>query len=482
MYNSAGGRIQKHEGWRARAFEIQHSYWGRWPEVSYKNHAETIAQLKSQLDEVRNKCRIALDKISVEEFEQESNNGSKAEFAELMKSLSLNCSTDMIDFAGKIMAESFKLLKIPPPCDFFVLAIGSLARGEATPYSDLEYLFLVDEKSQGIEEYFENLAMTSYFLIGNLGETTLEYMNIAELKDWFSDKAISGFKIDGLQVKAGNIPTGNGLTETTNRFIVTASELVLEHERILFKPDASALKGDLTAMLKFIKVVYHHDNMLNNNYDHFLHSISQQPVPDRRNEVNKDMLKADAKKFNFKPDQKVVEQGFTVDVKKELYRFPSILLLDLSIVLQCSGENAWETADKLLSEGHISDCLHASLKFMLACACYIRLSAYLYHDSHNDRVSVAPKSFTLSKGNDGQQASKRHRKWCTPGGLYLAFCETSMPIKQRLSVLLSDDEPCNFSENLRSLEVAGKPWRFTFFSLYSAGRFMDALDLFGTAK
>ena len=70
-----------------------------------------------------------------------------------------------------------------------------------------------------------------------------------------------------------------------------------------------------------------------------------------------EMLKADTTKFNFTPYKDVNDRGFTVDVKKELYRFPSILLLDLSIVLQCAEENSWMTADKLLTDGHISNYL-----------------------------------------------------------------------------------------------------------------------------
>ena len=83
------------------------------------------------------------------------------------------------------------------------------ARGEATPYSDLEYLFLVDESTPESMRYFETLSMISYFLMGDLGETKLSYMAVQELHGWFDDKAKNGFKIDGLAKGAGNIPTGH---------------------------------------------------------------------------------------------------------------------------------------------------------------------------------------------------------------------------------------------------------------------------------
>lgn len=92
-----------------------------------------------------------------------------------------------MNFAGKIIQASIDALVQKPPCDFQAVAIGSLPKGEATPYSDLEYLFLVEKKTEMTVRYFENLAMTSYFLIGNLGETKLSYMAIDELQGWFDD-------------------------------------------------------------------------------------------------------------------------------------------------------------------------------------------------------------------------------------------------------------------------------------------------------
>ena len=54
------------------------------------------------------------------------------------------------------------------------------------------------------------LALTSYFLIGNLSETKLSYMAIKELQGWFHDTSKNGFKIEGLLEGAGNTLTGNG--------------------------------------------------------------------------------------------------------------------------------------------------------------------------------------------------------------------------------------------------------------------------------
>ena len=55
-----------------------------------------------------------------------------------MRKISVDCSEDMRKFAGKIIEMSVNMLKQNAPCSFEAVAIGSIARGEATPYSDLE--------------------------------------------------------------------------------------------------------------------------------------------------------------------------------------------------------------------------------------------------------------------------------------------------------------------------------------------------------
>ena len=69
-------------------------------------------------------------------------------------------------------------------------------------------MFFVQEKKD---------ELSVYFVIGNLQETPLKYMNIEELKN-FQDNGINGFKIDGLQQKAGIIPTGKGTKEQKSSF------------------------------------------------------------------------------------------------------------------------------------------------------------------------------------------------------------------------------------------------------------------------
>ena len=323
-------------------------------------------------------------------------------------------------------------------------------------------------------EYFERLAMSTYFLIGNLGETTLDYMDIVELRGWFKDCAKSGFKIDGLEEKAGNIPTGNGRLESVNHFIATPEELAARYTKVLCSPDEEkALRGDFTAMLTYTTVIYQHGKAGLRNQ--FISQISQVQIPKRQILVNTEMLKKDTAKFNFEPDVRVIYKGFTVDVKKELYRFPSILLLDLAIVFNTAGTTAWETIHLLKSNGFISDYLHESLSFILACACYIRLSAYLHYDSHNDRISVAPKH-KIDHQATQYPVLPQHQRWFTPFDLYVQLCQVSAPIKRQITSLLSSSNVDGCLPKLTEIN-ADHNWSWTFQAMFSAGRHKEALEL-----
>lgn len=98
--------------------------------------------------------------------------------------LAREVNSDMLKFVNLIVEEAVSICG-KSPCLFSVAALGSLARGETTPYSsNLEFMFLDDAKDKSTEPYFELLAMTVYFIIGSLCETKLKYLAIEELTIW----------------------------------------------------------------------------------------------------------------------------------------------------------------------------------------------------------------------------------------------------------------------------------------------------------
>ena len=243
LYNSNSARKPADEQWVEKAFELQKLYWGENSVVDLEAQKTLTKKLKITLGCIRDKYRKEIQHTErlVAQFDgNHTNSATQTEYHKLMMKVSLGCSDDMRNFARLVLGESVRVLKTKPACAFETVAIGSIARGEATPYSDLEYLFLIKNRAKKTARYFEILAMTSYFLIGNLGETKLSYMAIEELHGWFDDKSKNGFKIDGVAKGAGNIPTGNGL-KNVNHFIITPEQLAKRYKTILDKDRKSVV-------------------------------------------------------------------------------------------------------------------------------------------------------------------------------------------------------------------------------------------------
>ena len=150
---------------------------------------------------------------------------------------------------------------------------------------------------------------------------------------------------------------------------------------------------------------------------------------DSRIDANRKMLRGDAQKFNFEPDAEFHDKRFNANVKKELYRFPSIILMDISIILGHTKKSSWETLDSFAQQKCLPQYMLSALRFSLATAVYVRLSAYLYHDSHDDRVSVRQLP------NEHQSGEGNHvgRRWFLSQDMFSALFNKLLPLKFQLS-------------------------------------------------
>ena len=443
LYNSVNVRQPDDEEWHKKVFSTQMDYWKEHSQMTYEQHRSLKFQLQSELRSIRevNNREVAGSEYLVNNLEQTIRQACETDhaFYDFMKTLSIRCSEDMLKFTRRIIQSSIDILNDKPSCEFTVVAIGSIARGEATPYSDLEYLFLVEDNNQEAASYFEQLAITTYFLIGNLGETKLTNFDIEELNGWFDDRAKSGFKIDGLAKGAGNIPTGRG-TEDRNHFITTPRQLSERYKRFLDNPcPQQGLHGDITQLLKYRKKIYQYGS--SDLYDDVENTLEKIPISLSRQAANVRMLTYDLMKYDFVPSTAGLERrGFSINVKKDLYRFPSILLLDLSVLFNDHSETSWHALESLRNSSHLSPDLYSTMQFLLASATYIRLQTYLHHDSQDDRISVTKVNKMVHEPktlpDDGSISTRR---WFLPSKLFQKLSALSVPLKHALCVHVSID-------------------------------------------
>ena len=317
-------------------------------------------------------------------------------FCESMKMITVTCNEKMLDFAQQVVEDAVNIVGTPP-CAFTVAAKGSLAQGEATPYSDIEFFFIIETKTAETKQYFMNLAMNIYFLIGNLQETKLKYMNISELKDWFEDGEMNGVKIDGLQRGAGNIPTGNGETDRKNKYINSEEEFSEKFKMVFANPDPEeAIQGDDSAMLAFTSEIYSYQR---NFLDDFVRKQKQIRMNLSRQQITEDMLENDIAEYEL--DIATFVEDNVVEVKPKIYRYPSLIILDLSILYQIHASSSWDALEQLSRTGNISPSIKQALHNLLATASYIRMCTYLFHKSQNENMVLPTIPPTQRKRNTG---------------------------------------------------------------------------------
>lgn len=412
LYNSCAVR-EPNGKWREKAFDVQKLYWSDEVSLTYAKQKHITDELKAELQAIRQRCSkwlahpteemekwpTAIEELS--KLSQDQIYSISKTFVQKMRIVSDLCNDEMVRFSRLCVEKAVKLCG-ESPCKFAAVAIGSIARGETTPYSDLEFIFLVSNKTSKTIPYFERLALTCYFVIGNLGETKLKYMNIQELKNWFNDRAQSGFKIDGLKECAGNIPTGNGGTHAQNRFILTPEQLKKRYKKVASKPKWSkALKGDLSAMMASTKLIYGDPDLLE-EFNSFKNEYSNNW---ERLFANHGMLEQDLSRY-----EGYMEDLRFMDIKKEIFRYPTLFLFNLKIFCQATSSNSWKVIEELSNKKVLQQPLESSLKLLLSAALYIRMSTYLYHDSQSNYVSVQTEHSQYLESAD---------QWSIPFGLHL---------------------------------------------------------------
>jgi tetratricopeptide (TPR) repeat protein len=288
-----------------------------------------------------------------------------------------------------------------PPCKFSILGLGSTAREEATPYSDLEFCILVEKSTDTALQYFTDFTNFLHLKVVELGETILPSLGIQSLNDyysgnsendWFYDHGRRGFSFDGAMPWASKTP--NGRYETFNKpwiqsLIKTPKDMAsLLTETSIFKEGyhladvlstCSLICGNFQLFEEytdFMREYIHEtvDNCISAEVNIGLaYHVNPMPWKER---ILQELIEV-RREYHHSLSNYVRKPGETYAVKTDIYRFPSLVVQYVGKYFDVQCSSSWQTIDKLVSAKILSPETAHNLRTVLCIAAELRLRTYL---------------------------------------------------------------------------------------------------------
>ncbi|CAK8679856.1 unnamed protein product [Clavelina lepadiformis] len=245
------------------------------------------------------------------------------------------------------------------PCKFSITGMGSLARGEITPYSDFEHCILLKEGVQYRENYQSILEYLRWFsvifnvIVVNLQETIVPCVNIPSLADpkktdgssWLFDVPTKcGISFDGMKFFACKMPLGR--TEKTQQKPWTTELIRSKNKKGHFMELMPVLQEDLEN-LEVLSSIYH----------------------------------AESKK--------------KLDIKRVVYRSSTLFVAALTSLHAVVEGSTFSAINQMLENKLITEETAHLLSYAVAASCQVRLLVYMKEQSQDDHINKDMPQQTL---------------------------------------------------------------------------------------
>lgn len=319
--------------------------------------------------------------------------------------------TSMVEDCIQVMSN--------PPCKFSILGLGSTAREEATPYSDLEFCILVERNEDSVLKYFNDFTNLLHLKVVELGETILPSLGIKSLNDyystskeddWFYDDGPRGFSFDGAMPWASKTPKGRD--ETVNKpWVQSLIKTPKDMAGLLTKKSILKEGYHLADVLSTCSLICG-DSPLFEAYRRSLkdclNETSENCTSDEswKDKVLQELIIVNKKYHNFLADY-IRRPGESYKVKTDIYKFPSLVIQYVGKYFDVQCPSSWEIIEKLASATILSSEGAHNLRTVLGIAAELRLSAYLSNHSQSEYFSV------LFQDRPGNLLSLLHRFFFT---------------------------------------------------------------------
>ncbi|WP_194848015.1 tetratricopeptide repeat protein [Candidatus Neptunochlamydia vexilliferae] len=311
------------------------------------------------------------------------------------------------ELLSKIIESSINLTRKKPPISFNIMGLGSMARHEMCPYSDVEFAIIVGKNTPEVTKYFKKLSQLIELRVTNLGETKWDILRPKRQSDGSMREAISltpgGFSMD----IGGLSPLGKpGVYE----LIGTPKELAAyQNPEWLQKHDGELIlvnalthgcyfMGDVNLLKTYYKEV---TKWLDKREGSFFSRGSKE-----RTKRALSMLKGHAEEFKpYLTDDRIDIRAY--DIKRDLYR---PLQMAIGGLLLYHGIESQGTllgvktllAKKLISpEGakHLSQALRTALTLRIQTHLFYKKEKEIFYFSKGMQDTDANELYLISKPN-----------------------------------------------------------------------------------
>ena len=306
---------------------------------------DKIKKYKVYLQEIRNNLDVGLHSMPNRSNDVSNEYEHYQKIQELYKAVAEN----VVSLVSEMLNDCVTLLG-PPPCHYAAIALGSLARLEATPFSDLEWAILIENSDEKQKIYFRELTQLVHLMVISFGETILPSMGIHGLGSWFYDDVTPrGFAFDGALPQACKTPLGKREKDGTIVYeLIGIPGEISKFQRLEWVKANHQLAGSLRTVLvinsgeKAVELVRDYKLCLNEELDRLV--AQEEDIPPRGRKMRETLalleLVRDFDVFNPRLGQED-QAGRFFDVKKEIYRLMDRLVANVGLYFnacaQCLG-------------------------------------------------------------------------------------------------------------------------------------------------
>lgn len=342
-----------------------------------------------------------------------------------------------------LIYESIELLG-PAPTPFLVVGLGSLAREEASLYSDIEYAFLIQDSSPAHLSYFRQLDQLLSLKMVNIGESDFPLLQrVEEEKKSLTPK---GFSPD----IGGICPSGKrgiyeliGTPEELARF--QREEWLNEHDSELILVNAMRIA---TPIFGDRRLLFAYETNVKNILDQRARrSVGAPPLLERQLRALT-LIEAAVQEFKPRLDyQKVKIHAF--DVKKEFYRPLQSIIQALALYYGIDSKTSRSQIEQLANLELISEEGANHLDDLLETILFLRLQTHHFYKRERE-VLYFPRK--------GERDPSLFSMKKSATSLLISIYETLIPLYHAAEAFLQGDRSAFQNNSFNQILPVDQPY------------------------